>query len=160
DIRHLTTALVGTRTYAVCLAQALARLPDIDLTLLVHEPAQAQGMSGRVVPETDWRNDVAVIHRPAQVFNPRELRLLFRSSAHLVVTYQDLIGYRITQVHPTEADFDGYRATSSLALPAFQKVLAYSGNAADEIAAEFGIPREEFAVVPLGVEAAEFARRE
>ncbi len=160
DIRHLPKELVGTRTYAVCLAHALAHLPEIDLTLLVRDPAQASGLSGRVVTEEHWCDDVAVIHRPAQVFLPRDLRLLFQSSAHLVITYQDLIGYRIPHVYATEEEFDTYRAISSLALPAFQKVLAYSENAASEIGEEFGVPKDEIAIVPLGVEAAEFARRE
>ena len=138
--------------------QALACLPEVELTLLVRDPAQASGMSGRVVTDEEWRDDVAVIHRPAQVFAPCEIKLLFGSTAHVVITYQDLIGYRIPQVFPNDAEFDGYRATSNLTLPAVQRVLAYSENAANEITAEFGIPRREIAVVPLGVEAAWFAR--
>ena len=160
DIRYLPNEQVGTRTYAVGLAQALACLPEVELTLLVREPAQASGMSGRVVTEEEWRDDVAVIHRPAQVFAPCEIKLLFGSTAHVVITYQDLIGYRIPQVFPNDAEFDGYRATSNLTLPAAQRILAYSENAASEITSEFGIPRREIAVVPLGVEAAWFARRE
>ena len=30
DIRHLTPTQVGTRTYAVCLANALAKLPEAE----------------------------------------------------------------------------------------------------------------------------------
>ena len=41
DIRHLPREQVGTRTYAVCLGQCLGEIPDIELTLLVREPAQA-----------------------------------------------------------------------------------------------------------------------
>jgi glycosyltransferase involved in cell wall biosynthesis len=160
DIRYLPTDQVGTRTYAVALAQALALLPEVDLTLIVRDPAQAIGMSGRIVTEEGWGDDVAVIHRPAQVFSPCEIKLLFGSSAHVVITYQDLIGYRIPQVFPTDAEFDGYRATSNLTLPAAQKVVAYSENTANEIVAAFGIPRQEIIAVPLGVEASWFALRE
>jgi hypothetical protein len=160
DIRHLPHEQVGTRTYAVSLAQALARCPDVDLTLLVREPSQARGLIGRVITEEQWNDDVAVIHRPAQIFSTSEFKLLFGSSAHLVITYLDLIGYRITLVFSTDAEFDGYRATSGLTMPAARRVLAYSENAANEITAEFGIPREEIEVVPLGVDAGWFAHRE
>jgi glycosyltransferase involved in cell wall biosynthesis len=83
--------------------------------------------------------------------------LLFESSAHLIVTYQDLIGYRIPQVFPADAEFHSYRATSCLSLQGVQRILAYSASAAEEIALEFGAPRDEIAVVRLGVDASFFA---
>jgi glycosyltransferase involved in cell wall biosynthesis len=160
DIRHLPREMVGTRTYAVCLAQALSEIPEIELTLLVRDPAQAHGLRGRVVTEGEWKDDVAVIHRPAQVIDPQELKLLFQSSAHVVLTYQDLIGYRVPLVFPSDAEYNQYRATSSLTLQAVQRILAYSESARGEITAEFGIPAEEIGVIPLGVEAAWFWHRE
>ena len=160
DIRHLPRELVGTRTYAVCLAQALSEIPEIELTLLVRDPAQAHGLRGRVVTEEEWKDDVAVIHKPAQVIDPQELKLLFQSSAHVIITYQDLIGYRVPLVFPSDAEYERYRATSSLTLQAVQRILAYSENAQGEITAEFGIPADEIGVVPLGVEAAWFWHRE
>jgi glycosyltransferase involved in cell wall biosynthesis len=159
DIRHLPGELNGTRTYAVSLARALAALPEIDLTLLVAEAAQAVGLEGRVVTEGQWTDDVAVIHKPSQVMNPRELVLLFESSAHVVLSYQDLIGYRIPLAFPSDWEFEVYRATSRLALPAVQRIFAYTENVADEIHAEFGIPHEDIPVVPLGVESGWFAHR-
>jgi glycosyltransferase involved in cell wall biosynthesis len=160
DIRHLPDEQVGTRTYAVCLAKSLAAIPELELTLLVRHAKQAAGLSGRIVTAEDWQDDVEVIHKPAQVTQTSELHLLFSSSAHLVVTYQDLIGYRIPKVFPDDVSFDRYRSTSSLVLPAAQRLVSYSQNTADEIAAEFGIPVEEIAVVPLGVDAECFSRRE
>jgi glycosyltransferase involved in cell wall biosynthesis len=159
DIRHLTPEQVGTRTYALGLARALAALPELELTLLVRDPAQAEGLSGRVVTPETWCDDVAVIHKPAQVVDPSELALLFRSAAHVVITYQDLIGYRIPSVFPTDESFDCYRATSGPCLHAVQKTIAYSETSAREIASEFGIPRQEIAVVPVGVDAEWFALR-
>jgi glycosyltransferase involved in cell wall biosynthesis len=159
DIRHLCSDAVGTRTYAVALARALARIPEIELTILVRVPEQASGLSGRVVLERQWQDDVAVIHRPAQVFDPRDLELMFDSSAHVVITYQDLIGYRAPPSFADHALFERYRATSSLALQATQRVIAISRCAADEISAEFAIPRQEIAVVYHGVETAWFAER-
>ena len=71
DLRYLPREQVGTRTYAVSLVKALAELSEIDLTLLVRESAQAEGLRGGVVTEAEWNDDVAVIHRPAQVLDPR-----------------------------------------------------------------------------------------
>jgi glycosyltransferase involved in cell wall biosynthesis/GT2 family glycosyltransferase len=160
DIRHLGQELVGTRTYAVSLGKALAELPGIELTLLVRHPDQARGLKGRVVVQEQWRDDVAVIHKPSQVIDVSELGLLFKSSAHVVLTYQDLIGYRIRAVFPIDEGFERYRTTSALTLQAVQRVLAYSQSAAGEITAEFGIPPEEIAVVPLGVDAEWFGKQD
>ena len=160
DIRHLPREQVGTRTYAVSLGRCLGEIPDIELTLLVREPAQAAGLKGRVVTPDQWRDDVEVIHKPAQVIAPRELKLLFESSAHIVITYQDLIGYQIPSVFPTDLQHDHYRATSSLSMQSVQRVIAYSESARQEITAEFGIPNEEVCVVPLGVDATWFGHRE
>jgi glycosyltransferase involved in cell wall biosynthesis len=160
DLRALPREQVGTRTYAVSLARALAQAPDIDLTLLVRDPVQAAGLAGRVVTAENWKDDVAVIHRPSQVIDPRELELLYNSSAHLIVTYQDLIGYRIPLVFGSDAEFQTYRATSSLSLQGVQRILAYSECAADEIIQEFGISREDVSVVPLGVDSDWFSHRE
>jgi glycosyltransferase involved in cell wall biosynthesis len=153
DLRDVPPEQVGTRTYAVNLARALLKLPEIDLTLLVQRPSQAKGMTGRVVTADAWADDVEVIHKPAQVVDPSLLRLLFESSAHLVITYQDLIAFRIPLVFGTEARFESYRATSRLMLPATQRVIAISENVRSEIAAEFGIPEDEIPVVMHGGEA-------
>ncbi len=159
DLRHLPPENVGTRIYAVNLARALAELPEVDLTLIVRTPLQADGLKGRVVTEDQWRDDVAVIHKPAQVFNPEELALLFGSTAHVVITYQDLIAYRVPVVFSSDPEYEAYRATSGLTMQAAQRILAYSASAAQEISSEFGIPRDELTIVPLGVEAELFACR-
>jgi len=159
DIRHVPAEQVGTRTYAISLARALALLPEIELTLLVRKPAQARGLKGRVQTPEQWTDDVALIHKPGQVVDRGELRLLFESSAHVIITYQDLIAFRIPSAFPGNARFEEYRATSRLTLPAAQRLIAFSESVGSEIASEFGIPREEIPVVALGVEAARFSDR-
>ena len=150
---------VGTRVYAVNLARALVKLPQVELTLLVEDPAQAKGMCGRVVTAAAWADDVDVIHKPAQVMDPAELRLLFESSAQLVITYQDLIAFRIPLVFASEARFETYRATSRLVLPAVQRIIAYSESVSREITAEFGIPQDEITVVMLAAERRSHGRK-
>lgn len=152
DLRDLPAEQVGTRTHAVNLARALCVLPEIELTLLVQNPAQAKGMAGRVVTAAAWADDVAVIHKPAQVLDPAELRLLFESSAQLVITYQDLIAFRIPSVFASDTRFETYRATSRLVMPAVQRTIAISESAGWEIAEEFGIPQDEIDVVLLAAE--------
>ena len=56
--------------------------------------------------------DVDVIHKPAQVFDPTELGLLFRSPAHVAITHLDLIAYRAQVVFPHQGVADRFRATS------------------------------------------------
>ena len=160
DLRHLPPQNVGTRTYALKLAEALAKIPEIELTFLVDVKAQAAGLSGQIMKSDEWRDEFAVIHKPAQFFNRRELTIPFGSSAHVVITYQDLIAYRVGAVFHGDADFEAYRTTSSLSLLCASGILAYSQSAHDEIASEFGIPGEEIAVAPLGAEADWFARRD
>jgi glycosyltransferase involved in cell wall biosynthesis len=160
DMRHLPRQQVGTRTYAVGLARELARLSEIELTLLVQDPSQASGLEGRVITPDQWADDVHVIHKPAQIFYQDHLQLLFKSSAHVVITYQDPIAHRISLVFPREADFDSYRATNRLALPAAQRVVVYSESTAVEVTSEFGIPREEVVAVPLGVDVPSFSIQE
>ncbi len=152
DLRDLPAEQVGTRTYAVNLARGLVKLPEVELTLLVERPAQAKGMAGRIVTAEGWTDDVQVIHKPAQVMDPSELRLLFESSAQLVVTFQDLIAYRIPLVFASETRFETYRATSRLMLPAVERIVVYSESVAQEITAEFGIPQSEISVVALAAE--------
>ena len=160
DIRHLPPEQVGTRTAAVSLGRALAALPEIELTLLVTHPVQAEGLEGRIVTEEHWQDDVAVIHKPAQVFDRRHLKLLFGSSAHCVITYLDLIAYRVPLALRDYDEFEAYRTTSGLSLQAAQGIHALSHNSAREIASEFGIPPGEVTVAHLGVDAEGFARRE
>ncbi len=60
----------------------------------------------------------------------------------------------------SDDDFDRYRATSSLSLQGFQRIIAYSESTSREITAEFGIPKDEITVTPLGVDIEWFSHRE
>ena len=157
DVRHLPLWVNGTKIYAMALGNALAAMPEVELTLLAAHPLQAEGIPGRVVHPDDWIDDVAVIHKPAQIFDRRHAKLLFESSAHVVITYQDLIAYRMSSVFDSESDYAVYQDTSRTTLPAAQAILCYSDNSRTEIEDEFGIPREDIFGVLLGVDVEEFA---
>ncbi len=55
-------------------------------------------------------------------------------------------------IFPSQEDADRYRATSASALRAAQAILVLSEDTRHEIATEFGLPPEEIAVTPLGVD--------
>lgn len=157
DLRHLPREANGTKHYALALGKALAELPDVELTLLANHPLQAEGVSGRLVHPNDWADDVAVIHKPAQIFDRRHSGLLYESSAHVVLTYQDLIAYRLPGVFDSEDDHAAYMNTSRITLPAAQAIVAISDNAGAEIEAEFGVPAEDVPRVWEGVNVEDFA---
>ena len=73
DFRDVPPEQVGTRTYAVNPRSAAALREEVELTLLVRDPSQARGLAGRVVTADRWVDDVALIHKPAQVIDPSEL---------------------------------------------------------------------------------------
>ena len=158
DLRHMPAVNVGTRTYAVELALALAKIPHIELTYLVNEPVQAAGLCGPIMTNQDWRDEFHIVHKPAQFFKRHELAIPFSSSAHVIVTFQDLIAYRVPAVFHTDADFEVYRTTSALSLLCASGILAYSSHARAEIATEFGILIDEIALTPLAVNAEAFSR--
>lgn len=156
DLRHLPMEQNGTRMYAISLGKALAALPEIDLTLIATHPIQADGIPGRIVSPADWADDVAVVHKPAQIFDRRHAELLFQSRAHVFITYQDLIAYRMPGVFTTEDGYNAYRNTSRLTLQAAQGILAYSECTAREIADEFALPIDEVSPISLGVDVDSF----
>ena len=113
DFRSLASDQVGTGTYAMGLGRALAALPEIELTMIVRHASQAADIPGRLVAEETMLADVDVIHKPAQVFDPTDLGLLFRSPAHVAITHLDLIAYRAQVVFPHQEVADRFRATSA-----------------------------------------------
>jgi len=157
DLRHLPLEMNGTKMYAVSLGRALSLRPEIDLTLLAVHPLQADGITGRLVSPEEWADDVAIVHKPAQIFDRTHARLLFESKAHVVLTYQDLIAYRMAEVFPDEAAYNAYQQTSRLTIPAAQAILTYSENTAREVAAEFGADSAAIHPVFLGVDVDDFA---
>jgi GT2 family glycosyltransferase len=149
DLRHLPRNQANTADDTLGLARGLAALPEIDLTMIVHEAGQAADVPGRIVSGDESLLDVEIIHRPAQVFDPTELGLLFRSPAHVIVSYPDLNVYRAQAVFGNQDVANCYRAMSALVLSAAQMTITVSEEARREIVAEFGLPIEEVAVIPL-----------
>ena len=109
--------------------------------------------------QSDLAN-VQVLHRPAQVFNPKDLQVLLDSPAHLVITYQDLIAYRVPAVFDHFADHERYRATSHSILHSSQAVIAISDHNRQELVSEFHLDPERVTTIYHGVDEERFGRRE
>jgi hypothetical protein len=153
DIRGIPAEYASIRTYAINLASKLALVPEIDLSLLVNDPAEAESWGGAVITQQDWRDDFAVIHKPAPFFKQEELAIPYGSSAHVIVTYQDPVASDVPAAFGSDADPATHRTTRSLSLLCAQGILADSQLSRERIASEFGIPSTEIVVVPPGVEA-------
>ena len=148
DLRHVSTERRGQSQYAVGLARALSGMSEVELTLVVRQPVQADGIHARLVSTDSGLHDVEVIHRPAPVVDPADLRLLFASSAHAVITHLDMVAHRVQALFPTQKDADRYRSTNAMALQAAQAIIASSTDTRREIVEEYKLPPEEIVVVP------------
>ncbi len=158
DLRHLSPDPVGTCGYATMLARELARHPKIDLALIVHRAEQARGIPARIVLARNFQDEFDIIHKPAQVFDERDLDLLFRSSSHIVITYLDMIATRAKGVLQGPKAAERYLATSRLALQAASKTITISDHAREEIHREFHIQECKITVTYLGVDHERYAR--
>jgi glycosyltransferase involved in cell wall biosynthesis len=159
DLRNLPPDAVGTRVYAVGLARALACSSELELTLIVRQPAQANKIPGRVVCGDQFLGDVEVIHRIGQVFDPSDLELLFGTPAHTVISHLDLIAHRAQGNFSSPAAADRYRTMSYMVLHGAQATFAISRHAKSEIVSEYGVPEESIFITPLGVDSHRFDRR-
>ncbi len=157
DLRHVPSDQAGPSSYAISLARALTSRPQVELTIAVLDPKQAADVPARIVFDEHWLEDIDVIHKPTQAFDPGDLELLFGSPAHTVITHLDLTAYRAQTAFPDQEAADCFRATTALALQAAQAVVALSEDARSEIITEFGLPRAEVAVTPSGVDHKWFA---
>jgi hypothetical protein len=149
DIRHVDSRNVGLRDRAIELAEALTKIPQIELSFLVNTRDEADGLNGRIIMGEEWCDEFAVIHKPAQFLNRRELEIPFNSSSHVVITCLGSIAQGDPMGFGDEADFDACGTTSALSLLCASGIVVHSAGSREEIASELGIPAEEIAVAPL-----------
>ncbi len=150
DIRHVATTNEPARTDAIKLAQSLAQAPEVDLWLLVNEKAQAAGFCAPHITPESWRDDFAVIHKPAGFITREELAIPYGSGAHVVLTVDDRTSREATATARLGAIHDAEGTTGSLALMCAQGILAHSQDSRDRIASELGISPAEIVLAPRG----------
>jgi hypothetical protein len=152
DVRHFGLD-DSARIDAIDLAKALAQFPGVDLSILVNDPRQAAGFTGLLVTPEEWRDDFAVIHKPAPFRSREELAIPYSSSAHVIVTEDDMAQERAPG-RDSRGGHDGVdRTTRSLSLLCAQGILAPSQLSRERIASELGISSAEIAIVPRGAAA-------
>jgi hypothetical protein len=150
DIRHIESDSARCRDYAIKLAEELAKNPKIELSFLINTPGQADGLGGRIIRADEWRDEFAVIHKPAPFLNPRELEIPFSSSGHVVISYPGLNADGRSADRGVEARSELCATASSLSLLCASGILAHSHSSAEAIASQLGIPIEEIAVAASG----------
>ena len=112
-------------------------------------------MDGPTITDEEWRDEFAVVHKPARFFKRHELSVAFGSSAHIVITDQDLIASGAPEVLESDGDLDASRTTSALGVLGASAILALSERSRHEIALELGIREEEITVALGGVDRVE-----
>ena len=163
DVRHLPEdAINGTGLYAMELGRALARHTPARITWLVLTDGQQGALErlGATVIREGAAASFDLVHRPSQVFRPRDLPWLLRAQAPFVITYQDLIAYRACSAFARFEDHEDYRLASHLSLRAAQAVIAISAHNRGEILREFHLPDDDVSVVHHGVDADRFSHRD
>jgi hypothetical protein len=148
DIRHVATGDESARAHAIDLARALGKAPEINLCLLVNDPAQAVGFCAPLITADAWRDDFAVIHKPAPFLARQELAIPYGSSAHVVVTVDEWASRGTPASASDAASHDADGTTRSLGLLCAQGILACSRPCREQIARELGIPPAEIALAP------------
>jgi glycosyltransferase involved in cell wall biosynthesis len=164
DARYLPAdAVNGTGVYAVELGRGLLEHTPARVSWLVATTAQRDALrsllapvylEGQAVPEMD------VVHRPAQVFNPKDLAWLLHAPAPLVITYQDLIAYRAASAHASGEAHELYQLLSRLSVRSAQAIVAISHHNRAEVVRDLQIPAEQVHVVHHGVHADRLGRRD
>ncbi|MEA2306234.1 MAG: hypothetical protein QOH43_3514, partial [Solirubrobacteraceae bacterium] len=163
DARGLTGGLNGTKVHMLELIGALARLPDGPALRVVlpdrpgDEAAAALARLGAldVLPASDVTEGVArtdVVHRPWQVAEPGDLRVLDLLGERVVITHQDLIGYRTPGVFADPAAWAEHRRLTAEALALAAVTVFESATARDDAVADDLLDPARARVVPIGVD--------
>lgn len=160
DGRCLGPILTGTQLHVLEVAAAVARTGRAKVRLVL-PPAPggyvSQALAGLPVELTDA--DVAaecepddVVHRPWQVSEIGDFRLLTKLGLRQVITQQDLIAYRNPSYFPSAERWHEYRGLATEALSLASIVLFFSAHARADALSEDLVPDHRARVVLLGTD--------
>lgn len=161
DARILGRQITGTQVHVLELIGALARTNQVRIRALVSnelggdadralERLTAVELVG--VESTSGLAPADLVHRPFQVSNEADLRLLRGLGERLVVTNQDLIGYRNPSYFSSRREWDEYRRLTRRALAVADHVVFFSAHALQDALAEDMVDSGHSTVVPIGVD--------
>jgi glycosyltransferase involved in cell wall biosynthesis/GT2 family glycosyltransferase len=165
DGRILTAGpMTGTQLHVLELIAAVARTGDARVSALV--PPQMSPYADEVLETLDNVERVHsghgiarrrsprgdVVHRPFQVSSQRDLPLLAQFGERLVVTHQDLIGYRNPSYSLSFEEWDAYRRLTRRSLAFADRAIFFSAHARNDAIAEDLVEPHRASVVPIGVD--------
>lgn len=163
DGRSLGPIVTGTQLHVLELIGALDRTGAVALRVVV--PAdlgdyarEALAASPRItlLDEADaWEERVersAIVHRPLQVADARDLRFMALLGDRAVITQQDLIAYRNPGYFPAYPQFARYRSLSRRALTFADTVIFFSHHAARDALLEELVEPDRARVAYIGVD--------
>lgn len=161
DARSLVGGMSGTGVHVAELLVALAARTDLRVRALL--PGQVGGAYVELLEraprlerltedQVDQAGRTHVAHRPWQVESLADVELLDRVGERVLITQQDLIGYRMSSVFESVERWRDYRRLTAEALALASGTLFFSDTVARE-AVDAGLVEGERAhVVPLGTE--------
>ena len=160
DGRGLAAARAGTQVHALELVAALGRTGRVRLRVVAHDldpqtRAQLEAIEDLTLLEHEDARSAEptdVVHRPSQVFELADLNLLAPLGHRLVVTHQDLIGYRIPGYHESPEVWQRYRRVTEWTLSAADHVVFFSEHARRDALADNLVEQARASVVPIGVD--------
>lgn len=165
DARILAAGpMTGTQLHVLELIAAVARTGDARVRALV--PPQLSPYASEVLQTLENLEQVEVghharrgsvergdvVHRPFQVSSADDLSLLMALGERLVITHQDLIGYRNPSYSRSFEQWDDYRRLTRRALAIADRALFFSAHARDDAIAEDLIEPHRASVVHIGVD--------
>ncbi len=157
----LGEAIMGTQRHVLELIGALWRRHEFRLRVVLPEAAgehvhRALGAFPGI-ELVRWGTDMPVepsdiVHRPFQLFDTSQYIELRRFGHRVVITQQDLIGYRNPAYFVRPSDWVAYRASNRWALEAADAVLCFSQAVADEVVAEGLAAATRTSVAYIGID--------
>jgi glycosyltransferase involved in cell wall biosynthesis/GT2 family glycosyltransferase len=162
DGRSLGPILTGTQLHVLELVGALARTGELRLRVVVpadlgdyaREPLASAGVEllGEGAAGSPDVQRSAVVHRPLQVSDARDLRLMAHLGERAVITQQDLIAYRNPGYFPGYPQFARYRSLARRALTFADAVVFFSHHAARHAVLEELVEPQRAQVAYIGVD--------
>jgi glycosyltransferase involved in cell wall biosynthesis len=164
DARVLVGPITGTHLHVVELTAALARSGEARIAVIV--PEELNSWAGEALRTLSGvrlltrhqaeavltREPADVVHRPFQIANDEDLAFLAQLGERLIITNQDLIGYRNPSYFRDGDAWQGYRRITRNALSLADRVLFFSAHARDDALAEDLVEPSRASVVYIGVD--------
>jgi glycosyltransferase involved in cell wall biosynthesis len=162
DARSLGPGVTGTIVHVVEVLGALAERKDVRVRALLPVRVGPEGRHALDrMPRVERLSSDAldgpiarthVVHRPWQVESTQDMAVLDALGERIVLTNQDLIGYRTPSVYPSAEAWRDYRRATRDALGLAAMVLFFSKAAAADAVADDLIPPYRARVIPLGAD--------